>query len=615
MTKLPVYDHLATVYPQLDLDQRSRTLKALQRLRDGTQGAPERLLQFLDVASVQLERELLQRRLAEAIDRAADLTSRREFVAAASTLTELDEEVHGDERFVRALTDVRERWSVDLEGRAATLADADDSDAVRRALQNLRKALQLTTRVERIGVLQQKISAIETALGRQESSVALKACYTELRAGHYDTVLERLAQIDAAHLPPGDVDLFHYIAGSAHFRSGQWSAAAASLAQVERQRYADHNYLLGLALVRSGQHATGCKYLLEVPDSSVDDPVRRALSMHAAKTGNADEAVRLLGAVKDPTTDDFSRHAALREQMGRKAFDAGDYAQAIESLRIARDLLVGSLGRSAIAAEILLAHSYYHLDDLDAAKTIYDELTRRNLPRAELERIRDLFLYRGKIALDEGRPDESYASLQRFVELGGAIPKGELERQFARLTATYANFMPLARIHHWQYLDTTSGKNHSLFVKAGTDDNTFDVERREDQTSSNESWHIDGRVLIRTVGKDVWRVPINLEPSDATFPKFEATRMDGAVTYTYNTEIEAYGETVELPDADPVTGCLKVVMRRTREEPGKKTAFLVYTVYLAPDIGEVRREVRLGSVRLSDIVLTGFAYTADTLGN
>ena len=175
--------------------------------------------------------------------------------------------------------------------------------------------------------------------------------------------------------------------------------------------------------------------------------------------------------------------------------------------------------------------------------------------------------------------------------------------------------MPLERIHHWKYVDTATGKNYRMLVKERTNDE-YVVERHEDQTVSTEKWSKEGVFLLKTIGNDVWRIPINLEPANESFPKTEYTREEGAVTYSYKAEIQSNDETVILPGDKEMRNCIKVRLWRKKTEAGEQNpSFLVYVLYFAPDIGEVKRDVVLNNIKVSEIVLSGFAYKSETLGN
>ncbi len=100
------------------------------------------------------------------------------------------------------------------------------------------------------------------------------------------------------------------------------------------------------------------------------------------------------------------------------------------------------------------------------------------------------------------------------------------------------------------------------------------------------------------------------------FPQAKYTRNEGVITYYYKTEIQSNNETVILPGDKRLDNCIKVRLWRRKTEEGKQNpSFLVYVLYFAPDIGEVKRDVILNNIKLSEIVLSGFAYKSDTLGN
>lgn len=610
----PVYEHLVEVFPKAHEEYQERILERLEEFAARTPEASPELQSLLQEARERIEREERAKRRRAVLSRVSELAEDGQFEEALAVLEEVRRADTSDE-VSDAIRDIREEWSLRLEAEALTLLRSEDKERLQEALETFQKAHELTERVDRLGALQQRIDDTQLALTRRVTSQKLQKCYALLKRGAFKEVLDALERIPTHSLENEERDLYYYLQGIGNFKLKRWRSAVDAFDKIDQRPSQDLDLLYGLALVYSGEKERGIRYLEAVPEEKQDDNLRKLLAEYFLQQKQYDKAMVYLEAIRRPLPSHYELRVKVRENLGITAYRRGDYEEAIEHLVAARDVVERHLDHKAILVYLYLGHSYYRTRDFVRARETYADLSNTHLSEVEQRRCRELYLYRARIHLKDRQAELAYRDLARFVRLGGEIPSDSLQRQYAWLLATYADFMPLDRIHHWQYVDTATGKSYRLLIKERIGDE-YVVERHEDQTVSRERWSRDGVFLLKTVGKDVWRIPINLEPAKESFPSTEYSREEGAVTYSYKTEIQSNDETVMLPGEKEMTGCIKVRLWRKKTEAGnQKPSFLVYVLYFAPDIGEVKRDVILNNIKLSEIVLSGFAYRSETLGN
>ena len=613
LATLPLYEHLIALYPELSERQQERAFTVVDQYARETGTPSELVAAFLDGASTERQRASRALGVREALFEAEQLVTRERFGDAVKLLqNRLDDE--GDAAEVtRQLRRVKEIWSRHLEARAMTQS-SQSNEQVEAAAALLRQAIQLTVDVDRLATLQKKLADTTRSLTRRATSATLQKSQALLADGRDVDVLAALEAADPEALSGEDRDLFHYLRGVASFRLERWRSSAHAFAEVKSGRFEDLPALHGLALTRSGNAAGGAHLLLSTAKSTRDDTVRRVLAKHFAGRSDHERAAAEWSELREPTRADHEQHVASRHALGKALVSENKFAAALPHLKAARDILEKQLGRSAADVQLLLGNSYFHAGNHSLARKAYDELARRPLSLRERQRVRDLYLNRARIHLSKRRSKRAYRDLADFKRLGGQID-GSLERRFARLLATYGDFLPLDRVHFWKYVDAASGKSFRLVVRPDTP-SKFKVERHDDQTVSVETWVRDGLWIVKTIGKDTWRIPVALDANHDAFPESEYIRKEGKVTYRYKTEIQSYGETVALAGGKKKTDCIKVRLWRKKSEPAKnKTSFLAYVVYFAPDVGEVKREVKLNNVKVSEVILSGHALREENIGN
>ena len=72
---------------------------------------------------------------------------------------------------------------------------------------------------------------------------------------------------------------------------------------------------------------------------------------------------------------------------------------------------------------------------------------------------------------------------------------------------------------------------------------------------------------------------------------------------------------MSLASGTELRNCLKVLVSRTSTDARGRRRFFSYSLHLAPNLGEVRREVVLDGAKVATIELSGYALKSDRLGN
>jgi tetratricopeptide (TPR) repeat protein len=442
------------------------------------------VVQFLKEKRSRRESQKRQERLAEIATRVAVLTAKGSHREAVALVSGFIKESGEDPEAVRLLRETQESWSTLLEARSEERVSSGDRDKLEEAVKSLEQARTLTSKVERLVVLQQKLSSIQLALSRQDTSRKIQRTYDLLKSGKHQEVLDQLASTNLDGLSDRDRDLFHYLRGAASFALGQWTAAAKSFSFLVQRNFENLDVLHGLALVRSGQETAGMAILVNIPPEGRTDEVNRVLGFNFAERGEYSKAVVHLAALKNPTPADLEMLLKTRRELGADAYRHNEYARAAEEFQAARQIIEVQLHRRAADVYLYLGNSYYRLDDFERAKKAYQDLGNMDLTASERDQMKELFLFRGQIRLREKNPDAAYQDFSEFVRLGGQLP-ADVVNIYGRLVATYANYMPLEKIHYWNYTSTAKDYNYTLVVKEGSG-GQYSVERREGGNASTE---------------------------------------------------------------------------------------------------------------------------------
>jgi len=605
----PVVEHLIALSPEVSDAVVSRIFGAVEAYAAAVPAPSETVVQFLKEKRSRRESQKRQERLAEIATRVGVLTAKGSHREAVALVSGFIKESGEDPEAVRLLRETQESWSTLLEARSEERVSSGDRDKLEEAIKSLEQARTLTSKVERLVVLQQKLSSIQLALSRQDTSRKIQRTYDLLKSGKHQEVLDQLASTNLDGLSDRDRDLFHYLRGAASFSLGQWTAAAKSFSFLVQRNFENLDVLHGLALVRSGQETAGMAILVNIPPEGRTDEVNRVLGFNFAERGEYSKAVVHLAALKNPTPADLEMLLKTRRELGADAYRHNEYARAAEEFQAARQIIEVQLHRRAADVYLYLGNSYYRLDDFERAKKAYQDLGNMDLTASERDQMKELFLFRGQIRLREKNPDAAYQDFSEFVRLGGQLP-ADVVNIYGRLVATYANYMPLEKIHYWNYTSTAKDYNYTLVVKEGSG-GQYSVERREGGNASTEVWSRQGITLAKKVGDSVVKMPINLKPAEDALPFLTYTSQGQDCT----AEIVAIGQTVELPGGKKYTDCLKLRLNRSQKSPDGSVRSRRHILYLAPNVGEVRQEIFWDDKKVSEIILSDFAFRSASLGN
>jgi len=597
----PLYDHLTRIIQLAGDDTRRRMHTAIQAYAKAVPGHSARIESYLAEAALCEAAERRQAKLRSTSEKVQTLIEKsqfREAVAAVESFLRDDATQPNPSRMVK---DAGEGWSLLLEARVESLLGSGEKEKLETALQCFELARKLTSKVDRLVVLQQKINVVELGLARDESSRKIQRTHDLLKAGKHAEVLASLSGLSVEGLTTRDRDLYHYLRGVASYHLGQLAPAARSFAAMAERHFDGIDAFQGISLVRSGQETAGVAMLAGIPSETRGDEVNRLLGIHLFEK-DAARAVAYLAAVKNPAPADLELHLKARRKLGQDAYDKGDYPRAVEEFQAARQILEVQLHKRVFDVYLTLGNAYFRMEDFERAKKTYQDLAEADLTQAEREQCRDIYLHRGQIHLREKNPDLAYKDFAEFIRLRGQMP-GELSNMYGRLVAMYADFLPLDRIQYWNYTSTAKDYNYTLFVK-GEQDGVYRVERREAGSTSEEAWSRQGIHVVKRMGDAIVKLPLNVNPAEDALPYVEYASQGQECA----AEIVAIQQTVEIPGGRKYTDCLKVRSRKTLRNADGTVRSTKYILYFAPGVGEVKQEVYRDDAKVSEIVLSDFAY-------
>lgn len=604
----PLYEHIATLAPDVEPETSRQLLKAVESFALKVPNHSESITAYLQRSRAQRDAEMKTLKMRELTEAVAILTEKGRFSEAVERIEAHMKAAGESPEAIKLLKEAQESWSLRLELATESLAANSDRKQLGKAVQDLELARTLTSKVDRLVTLQQKLTQAQISLNRSDASRKIQAAFDLYRNAQYQAVLDQTAATDLDSMDDADRDRYHYLRGASSYALGQWTASVRAFTLLNQRNFEGIDLLHGMALVRSGQEAAGIALLENLPSKSRNDEANGVLGLHFASRGELRKATSFFSTIKSPRPADLEVHLNARRELGKEYYRQGDYARAVEELQVARQIAEAQLHRRAMDIYLYLGNSYFRLEELDRAKKAYEDLTRTDLTRAEREQCRELFLYRAQIHLREKSPDLAYADLAELVKLGGEIPP-ELTNAYSRLLATYADFFPLDQIQYWNYVSTTKDYNYTLFVKSVKGGDRI-VERREAGTTSSETWSRQGIVLTKAVGENIIKLPINSRPGEEAPPFLEYTSRGQACT----SEIVAVGQTVETVNGRKFADCLKIRLTRKQESP-EGVKYYRHIYYLAPNIGEVKQEIFWDDRKVSEIVLSDFALRSANPGN
>jgi tetratricopeptide (TPR) repeat protein len=608
-TLAPVYDHVIGISDEVAPEVYRKILSAVREYAAAVPTRSPRVEQFLAKAVAREDSERRQLKLKATVERVQDFLEREKFRDALALIETYLKEEGDNPDMGRMLRETQENWSQLLEARTEALMGTSDKEKLELALKNFELARKLTKKVDRLVVLQQKLNIVELALTRFETSRKIQQTYDLLKLGKYQEVLQALSGTSVDGLSEHDRDLYNYLRGVASYNLGQWAAAAKAFSAMSSRNFDNIDVFHGLALVRCGQESSGVAMLMNTPAEGRGDDVNRILGQYFSERGDQRKAASYFAAIKAPAPGDIEAHLRARRRLGMDAFDKGDFPRAVEELQAARQILEVQLEQRATDVYLYLGHAYFRMEDFERAKKTYQDLGESNLTAAEKEQCRDLYLCRGQIHLKEKNPDLAYKDFAEFVRLGGQVPQ-EVSSGYVRLVSLYADFMPLEKIQYWNYVSTTKDYNYTLYIKDGAG-GQWHVERKEAGNTSEEVWSRQGIYLTKKVGESIFKVPINLQPAEEALPFVEYTSQGQDCT----AEVVAIQQLVEIPGGKKFGECLKVRVRRASKGPDGKVHSTKHIFYFAPGVGEVKQELYRDDAKVSEIILSDFAYRAADVGN
>ena len=595
----PVYEHLAAVSDSVSPELARKIYDAVSAFAAAVPKHPGPIGNYLLEYRKKVDSDRRLARKSSTNKKAKELIAREQFKEAVDFLEDYLRQEGSDQEVEEVLRDTEERWSVFLEVRTETLIASNGKEDLATALLNYRLAHRLTKKVDRLVILQQKINALELAVTRQDSSQKIQQTHDLLKAGRYADVLKTLAAVPPEGLSEHDRDLYNYLRGSSYFQLGDWESAVRCFHAVRRASFENMDTLYGLALVRSGQQATGVMRLENLSPKARTEEVNRTLGHYYVEHDDFAKAVECLSVLKTPSQPDLEALLRARRECGVISYKRGDYSKAIEEFQAARQILEVQLRRKATDIYLYLGNAYFLSKDCERAKKIYQDLIEADLTQAEKVGWRDLFLNLGRIHLQEKHPDLSYKALSDFIRLGGELPL-DMADAYGRLVATYADFMPLDRIEYWSYSGRGLDSSYSLRIKAETG-GEYRVEKKEGTTQYEETWSRRGIFLTKQAGERIEKLPINLNPSQETPPSISYTSQGQEC----KSELVGFQEAVELRGGRQFTDCLKIRIRRRGE--GSKGGITEEIVYLAPGVGEVKREIYRNGTKATEVLLSDYA--------
>jgi tetratricopeptide (TPR) repeat protein len=607
----PVYEHLTSVYDGVAPELARTILDGLGRFAKRYPGQSPKVEDFLARVREEMRDKEMAERLSATAHRVQQLMAKERLPQAISVVENYLAETTIVPLLEQPLRETKEGWSLLLEAAAEGLTSSTEPGELETAVIAYEWARKLTSKVDRLVVLQQKVNVVQLAHSRQKMSTRIEDTHALLKASQFEKVLTKLNGASTDGLSSRDVDMYHYLRGSANYHLGDWQAAADGFRQVSRRDLEDIDLLHGMALVQAGQKSAGVAVLANLPEEARNETVNRLLGQYFTAQKDYPEAVIYFASVHRPTPEDSTAHFESRREMGLQFYRDDSYAKAAEQLELACQLLETQLPQRRTPDVYLhLGNSYYRMDDQERAKKVFQDLSNSGLSPLERKRCRDLFLYRGKIFLTQKRPDLAYQDLATYLDLEGELPT-DVATVFGRLVATFGNYMPLDDIAYWNYVSTSMDYNYTLHVSK-KETGAYRIQRREGgNKTSEETWWQQGIYLTKEVGGSVFKLPISLHPAESTVPLIEYVSRGMNCT----SEIVEYDQTVEIPGRGSFEHCLKIRTQQRATAPGGQVRTTKHIFYLAPGVGEVKQEIYRDDVKVSEIVLAEFTRRDALLGN
>lgn len=605
--RLDVYRYLVDVHDEAPRATQSRIPPLVAEFRRSTGSQAPEITAFLARIDELREAERRAILVRETVARARELSEAERFREAIDLLRGHAEAEGADPALSAAVDRTVEGWAKLLALRSSTLLErGGDRRQIEQVIEEYQHARQATDRLELKITFQQQISDLQLAHAQLTSSRRLREIAALQQKSKHSEAVSALRALDLRDLDEADRDLYHYLLAASLFELKDWRQVVSATESLGKRNFDDVDYLEGMARVRLGQVSRGIAILDRLPPGGGDDDTRRLLGRHHLEEGDEARAILYLDRLEKPTTEDLDMAVRCRTRLGVDAFERSEYPAAIEHLEIARRILDEKLRRPGSTVYTYLGNCYFRVENFPRARKIYSDLIHSDLTEDERLRSREAYFNLARIRLREKRDDLAYQTLQSFLRFGSSLPEDLLE-EYGRTAATFADYAPLDRVHYWNYTSALPGQEYNQTVTVdGREDGAYVVERRESGRLQKEVWRRDGIFLVQETGPNggiELRLPTNLDPVQQTLPHEEYTTGENG-RFRFRSEVVATNQTVTLPDGREYRGCLEVKLTRTIGLPSGRTQRTRHILWLAPDVGEVRRETYQNDKKVADLVLS-----------
>ena len=550
----------------------------------------------------------------DAIAHAESLQRAEKFLEAKKSL-EKWRQVNGEHpavvEFASAIDEEHSHW---LERRAELVLAGDQPEEPRRGLELLQRAVRSTRNAARKTLLRTRLESARDRLRRDKLQREIREVRALLQSGQDEEALVRLERFNTRRLAPRELDFVRYGKGKAALRLGDWKAAVDSLELVTeegRKRLARFPVEFGTALVESGQEARGFEVLSQATHHQRDDGLDRRLAAWYERTGNTRKALAIVEALRQPGDEDRSVARRLHAQLGRELFAQDKFATAAAELQRALDPALGEdADRRAVSETThLLARCKQRLGELEAARKLYLQLVAQHSPTESAGELHVIFEELARVELALGNHLAAHSAIGESRELGDEISE-DLRDEAHRLTAAFEDYAPMDKVSSWRYSIRGPRGTTSLLVSVDLEAESDGaralrarITQRDGEIESVETWTRDGAWLRKERYGRTWSLPIAIDLESTDLPASEASHPEET-----SVALLAWGEQVELSNGKGYAGCLKLRCSQEVRSPQARPRSAQSIIWLAPDVGEVRREIWVQGRRIATVELDAVAW-------
>ncbi len=590
---LPVFHYLVDLCDEVPAATQEEIASAIERYLETSGTADPAIMTFVANSRQKRERDRQAERLAATLEEARRLIAAKDARGALAVLEDYSDQ-NGPHPEVTALVDqVNETRSRFLESRATAILDGRGPKYVVRAIETLERAASLTRQQSRREALRARIARIQAEARRHRMVAELRAVNDLLRERDWKRLAGLVARIDPRPLAPAEREFLFFVRGAVHHHRGRHADAIAAFRAVpaaSRDLYDGLPLWLGLSLLARGDEAGAYPVLSEVAVGERPDDVNRRLARYRASRGEHAEVIACVSAIERPTAADRDLEAHARAAVAAAHFRDRRYAAA-------RSELVQTIAAFGAASQpvpvetiALLATTHVELDEIAAARSVYVRWIEAWKDANRGRDRRELYLSLGRLELEAGRPASAYEAWKSYRDAGGELPQ-DTAAEFARLFAAFEDFLPLDRVGSWRYTVRGPAGAHTVQVGVEPDpqgDDAWRVTWTEGDLREEETWRRDGPWVVRQRGDATFRLPVR---ADAKAERDLPIAQYDDRGQPCGSELVAYDQHVRLQDGREFARCLKVRTQRRVQPEGANARDGKCFVWLAPDVGEVRREI------------------------